>query len=267
MANKRMFSKSIVGSDAFMDMPPSTRELYFQLGMEADDDGFIGNPKRIVKGIGATDNDYDLLKAKKFVLVFPSGVLVIKHHRINNNWDKYNCKRTSYIEEFNQLFIKENMSYTVDNSQGVCVQTDNRLLTVSRREEKRREYTRTSKDVGNLTNKKKKMKKNSFNYSEKNTSDSYEDVIDLDSGEKVVEKPKSSKKVIELVEWAENRRGAKFMSRPKQYKAINLLKSSGNITPEDIKRRWIEMENDNFWKEKGFDFMAVFSSFERKPIK
>lgn len=150
MATKRMFSKSIVGSDAFMDMPPSTRELYFQLGMEADDDGFIGNPKRIVRGIGATDNDYDLLKAKKFVLVFPSGVLVIKHHRINNNWDKYNCKRTPYIEEFKQLAIKENMAYTLDISQGEPLQSANSLLTVSRREENKGEENRIEERRGEI---------------------------------------------------------------------------------------------------------------------
>jgi hypothetical protein len=132
-----MFSKDITGSDAFIDMPSSSQALYFHLGMEADDDGFIGNPKRIQKVVGTGDDDMRILISKRFVLVFPSGVVVIKHHRINNNWDKYNCKRTPYIDEFNQLFIKQNKAYTLDSTQGVSVQSENSLKTVFRIEENR----------------------------------------------------------------------------------------------------------------------------------
>lgn len=139
MANKRMFSKEIVGSDAFQDMPDSSQLLYFHLGMEADDDGFIGNPKKIARSIGMSDDDMKILIAKRFVIVFESGVLVIKHHRINNNWDKYNCKRTMYLEEFSQLYIKENRAYTKDKTQGIPLQTENSLKTVFRIEENRRE--------------------------------------------------------------------------------------------------------------------------------
>lgn len=124
-----MFSKDIVGSDAFMDMPIGSQLLYFHLGMEADDDGFIGNPKRLMRGIGCKDDDLKVLLSKRFVLVFESGVLVIKHHRINNNWDKHNCKRTAYLDEFSQLNIKENRSYTLDKLQGLPAQTEVRLKT------------------------------------------------------------------------------------------------------------------------------------------
>jgi hypothetical protein len=137
MANKRMFSKDIVGSDAFQDMPSSSQLLYFYLGMEADDDGFIGNPKKIARSIGMAEDDMKILISKRFVLLFPSGVLVVKHHRINNNWDKYNCKRTMYLEEFCQLYIKENKAYTTDKTQGIAVQSDNSLQTVFRIEENR----------------------------------------------------------------------------------------------------------------------------------
>lgn len=125
-----MFSKEIVGSDAFQDMPASSQLLYFHLGMEADDDGFIGNPKKIARSIGMAEDDMKILVAKRFVLLFPSGVLVIKHHRINNNWDKCNFKRTVYLEEFNQLFIKENKAYTTDKTQGIPVQSEFSLKTV-----------------------------------------------------------------------------------------------------------------------------------------
>ena len=137
MANKRMFSKEIVGSDAFLDMPTSSQLLYFHLGMEADDDGFIGNPKKITRFIGANEDDLKILLSKRFLLIFKSGVVVIKHHRMNNNWDKYNCKRTVYAEEFSQLYIKENKAYTLDKTQGLRLQSENSLKTVFRREEKR----------------------------------------------------------------------------------------------------------------------------------
>lgn len=137
-----MFSKEIVGSDAFQDMPSSSQLLYFHLGMEADDDGFIGNPKKISRSIGMADDDMKILVAKRFVLLFDSGVLVIKHHRINNNWDKYNCKRTMYVEEFNQLYIKPNKAYTQDKTQGIPIQSENSLKTVFRIEENRIEENR-----------------------------------------------------------------------------------------------------------------------------
>lgn len=137
MATKRMFSKDITGSDAFLDMPASTQVLYFHLGMEADDDGFVGNPKKVMRVIGSSEDDLKILLTKRFLLTFTSGVVVVKHHRINNNWDKYNCKRTMYLEEFSQLNIKENRSYTLDKSQGIPLQSANSLQAVSRIEEKR----------------------------------------------------------------------------------------------------------------------------------
>ncbi len=139
MANKRMFTRVIVGSDAFLDMPASSQLLYFHLGMEADDDGFIGNPKKVCRFIGASDDDLKILISKRFVLIFESGVIVIKHHRMNNNWDKYNCKRTVYLEEFKQLNLKENKAYTLDKIQENSIQSETSLKPVFRIEENRRE--------------------------------------------------------------------------------------------------------------------------------
>jgi len=115
-----MFSPMIVGSDAFLDMPTSSRELYFQLGMYADDDGFV-NPKRVIRMVGASDDDLKILSAKRFVIQFENGVLVIKHWRMNNLVRKDWYQPTQYLEEKKKLFIKKNGSYTDDNSQGVPV--------------------------------------------------------------------------------------------------------------------------------------------------
>ena len=84
MAERRMFAKTIVFSDAFLDMPMSARCLYFTLGMFADDDGFVNSPKSIMRQCGASMDDMNILMAKKFIIIFESGIIVIKHWRIHN---------------------------------------------------------------------------------------------------------------------------------------------------------------------------------------
>ena len=99
MANKRMFSKQIIDSDAFLEMPLSTQALYFHLSMRADDDGFLNNAKQIMRLICANQNDYDLLLAKRFIIQFDDGICVIKHWRINNYLRKDRYRATIYKDE------------------------------------------------------------------------------------------------------------------------------------------------------------------------
>lgn len=107
-----MFTKKIVDSDAFLDMPLSTQALYFHLNMRADDDGFINNPKKIQRIIGASEDDLKLLIAKRFVICFENGVIVIKHWRMHNTLRKDRYNPTTYQEQFLMLDIKDNNSYT-----------------------------------------------------------------------------------------------------------------------------------------------------------
>lgn len=118
MAQRRMFSKDIVRSDAFLDMPPSTQLLYFHLGMEADDDGFIGNNKMVARLAGSSNDDIKLLIAKRFILAFPSGVVVVKHWKINNYIQSDRYRQTKYLQEKNLIITKENGAYT-ENIQNV----------------------------------------------------------------------------------------------------------------------------------------------------
>ena len=111
MAERRMFAKTIVLSDAFLDMPMSARCLYFTLGMLADDDGFVNAPRSVMRQCGASDDDIKLLISKKFVLLFDSGVIVIKHWRINNYLQKDRIQPTKYIEEKAQLTLDEKGGY------------------------------------------------------------------------------------------------------------------------------------------------------------
>lgn len=112
MAQRRMFAMSIVDSDAFLSMPLSTQSLYFHLGMRADDDGFVNSPKKVMRMIGATEDDMNILIAKRFLLVFDSGIIVIKHWKINNYIQRDRYKETLYIDEKDSLRIKENGAYT-----------------------------------------------------------------------------------------------------------------------------------------------------------
>ena len=108
-----MFAKTIIDSDAFLDMPLSSQALYFHLSMRADDEGFINNPKKIKRMIGASDDDLKLLIIKNFVIPFETGVVVIKHWRIHNYIRSDRLTKTVYKEEREQLEVKENGAYTV----------------------------------------------------------------------------------------------------------------------------------------------------------
>ena len=119
MAERRMFAKTIIDSDAFLDMPLSAQALYFHLSMRADDDGFINNPKKIQRMVGASDDDCKLLIMKRFVITFESGVIVIKHWKIHNYIRNDRYKPTIYQEEKSQLVEKENKGYTEVSNLGI----------------------------------------------------------------------------------------------------------------------------------------------------
>ena len=135
MANKRMFTMKIVDTDAFLDMPLSTQCLYFHLNMRADDDGFIGNPKRIEKIIGANDDDLKLLIAKRFVILFDDGVIVIKHWRMHNTLSRDRYIETSYTDEKKKLLLKDNGSYSLTNGNSI---DDTKLIERSNRQTQKR---------------------------------------------------------------------------------------------------------------------------------
>lgn len=140
----------IVDTDAFLDMPLSTQCLYFHLNMRADDDGFIGNPKRIEKIIGANDDDLKLLIAKRFVILFDDGVIVIKHWRMHNTLSRDRYIETSYTDEKKKLLLKDNGSYSLTNGNSI---DDTKLIERSNRQtQKRRKIderkTHSDKDIG-----------------------------------------------------------------------------------------------------------------------
>lgn len=111
-----MFTKKITESDAFLDMPSSTQMLYFHFSMNADDDGFVNNPRRIQRMCGASDDDFKLLILKSFIITFESGVIVIKHWKMHNYIQSDRYKQTDYIAEKMQLGLELNKAYTLDEN-------------------------------------------------------------------------------------------------------------------------------------------------------
>ena len=116
LAERRMFAKKITESDAFLDMPSSTQMLYFHLSMNADDDGFVNNPKKIQRMCGASDDDFKLLVAKSFVILFESGIIVIKHWKMHNYIQSDRYRPTDYVDEKSMLGVKRNKAYTLDEN-------------------------------------------------------------------------------------------------------------------------------------------------------
>lgn len=173
MANRRMMTKKITNSDAFTEMPLSAQALYLHLNMEADDDGFVNSPKRIQRMIGASEDDLKLLVAKRFVLVFESGIIVIKHWRMHNYIQKDRYTPTQYQEELAQLAVKDDGSYTeltnveistipedVSILDTECIQDGYILYTQVRDRDRDRERERDSKEKKKETKHKHGMYKN-----------------------------------------------------------------------------------------------------------
>lgn len=115
-----MFAKTIVDSDAFLEMPQSTQLMYFHLSMRADDEGFINNPKAIMRSVGCKDDDMRLLISKKFIIPFESGVVVIKHWKIHNYIQSDRFIPTKYQDEKMQLELDENKAYRLPKTE--CIQ-------------------------------------------------------------------------------------------------------------------------------------------------
>lgn len=130
MAERRMFSKTIIECDKFIDMPLSSQCLYFHLSMNADDDGFVDSPKKIKRSIGCTDDDLKILVSKGFIIPFESGVVVITHWNVNNSIRGDRKKSTLYTTEKSSLAIGDSGEYCQPSGNQLttnCQPTDNQM--------------------------------------------------------------------------------------------------------------------------------------------
>lgn len=119
MARRRMFSLDIVDSDQFTDLPPMARLLYYELGVRADDDGFIGNPKKVTRFAECSEDDIKILEEHGFIFKFDSGVLVIRHWNVNNQLRNDRYHETFYKEEKNKLYKNDNNTYCLIEKDGL----------------------------------------------------------------------------------------------------------------------------------------------------
>ena len=121
MADKRMFAKSIIESDPFMDMPAEAQMLYIHLNLAADDDGFVDRPRAIMRSCGASNDSMKLLIAKKFVLAFErkdNFIVVVKHWKMHNYIRKDTYHETKYRELMRELYYDENNAYSLNSGDG-----------------------------------------------------------------------------------------------------------------------------------------------------
>lgn len=156
MARKRMFDLEVVDTDLFLEMPQSTQNLYFHLGMRADDDGFVSNPKKIIRTIGANEDDLKILFSKQFVIPFESGIVVIRHWKLNNYLRKDRHTDTIYKEEKKQLIEDENGVYKLSTTVGIPNDNQDTTNGLHSIEENRKEEIsiekNSSSSVNNLYN-------------------------------------------------------------------------------------------------------------------
>lgn len=132
MAQRRMFSNVITDSDLFLEMPLTAQALYFHLGMRADDEGFISNPKRILRSVNCAEDDLKILIAKGFVIPLSNGIIVITHWNLNNKLRKDRKSETFFSKEKAMISLDENGTYflnsSVDNQMATtCQPTDNQM--------------------------------------------------------------------------------------------------------------------------------------------
>lgn len=121
MAERRMISKKVVDTDLFLDMPVSTRLLYYDLSVRADDDGFVASPKRITRMVGCSEDDLKLLVAKGYLIPFESGVCVIRDWKVHNYIPKDRYHETDYREEKSMLTESETGAYSLNGKNTACL--------------------------------------------------------------------------------------------------------------------------------------------------
>ena len=126
MAERRMFAKTVIDSDLFLEMPITSQLLYFHLSMRADDDGFINKPKSIMRLIGCKADDMKVLISNQFVIPFDTGVVVIKHWRVHNYIQNDRYKPTQYQAEKSQISLDKSNVYNMDTD---CIQDVSNMET------------------------------------------------------------------------------------------------------------------------------------------
>ena len=223
IAERRMFAKTIIDSDAFLDMPLPTQALYFHLSMRADVEGFVNNPKKIQRMIGAADDDAKMLIAKNFVIPFESGVVVIKHWKIHNYIRHDRLNETAYTEERSQLVLKDNGAYSK-----VCQSSDGQLPDTCQSDD----------SIGKVRLGKVRLGKDSID----DSLQSNDDVTDNET-------TSHNDEIKEIVSYLNERTGSKYRPSTKETKSHINARLNEGFTVEDCKTV-IDIKTDEWLGDK-----------------
>jgi hypothetical protein len=250
-----MTSLEVINTDAFLDMPQSSQLLYFHLNARADDDGFVSNPKSIMRNCGAQGDDIKLLIAKKFLINFEDGVCVIKHWRINNYIRKDIYSETKYLNHKQILFIRPNGAYTLtDDGRAVCVPRGHFQLEDIKPKLLKKGSTKARKHVDEPSTEralrlgKVRLGKVSIN---KDISEQSSQVFDWNNYLKGMD---DNKRVdIQLIGYFFRRRGLSFSSKAEAEIAIRRhLRAAKSLVPFEKKKVFKGMDEcDVLEKQKG----------------
>ena len=224
MASKRMFDRAIVEQDSFFDLPMEAKALYFLLGIEADDEGFV-NPRKVLRLYGGNDDSVRILALKGFVIPFDSGIIVITDWKRNNYLDKKRVKPTIYLQEKAQITYDEGSEKYVFNK---CSKNVKQMLQENRIEENRIDII---EPVGSVSVKENKKKFGKFQRV-KLTEKEYEKLI-KEFGEDFIKK--QIEKLDEYVESNNNKN---------KYSNFNL------VIRKAIREKWYEVTKVPEWFDK-----------------
>lgn len=232
MARRRMFNLDIIDTDLFIEMPQSSRLLYYELCMRADDDGFVSSPKKIQRVVGCSDDDFKVLITKKFIIPFETGIVVIRHWKIHNYIQKDRYKETLYSEEKRLLSQEENGAYKLMDTS--CIQNGD-----------------TGKDSielvkDSIDNNKKERKKTSYDEilnSMIEDDDVKNTICDYIKMRKLIKKPMTDRAVTMLIN--------------KLYKLSNNKQIQIKILEQSILKNWTDIypykEENNYASYQGND--------------
>ena len=262
MAKKRMFSLDVIDLDSFIEMPISAKLLYYDLGMRADDDGFVGNPNKITLLAGCNEEDIETLIKNKFIYMFSSGVIAIRHWNVNNQIRKDRYNETFRIEEKRLLKLENNVYELKDNS-GI----PNDIPTVTTVK-----YSIGKNSIDKLSvDKKSKEKKSLEEKREEKIIDNFH--VDVDTGEIleyeiVSEKDKVYKTIIDYLN---DKIGTSYRSNSAKTKFLIDARLNEGYKEEDFflvidkkYKEWKDSEMEKFLRPETL-FSNKFESYYNQP--
>ena len=127
MASRRMFSKNVLESDMFLDMPAGAKLLYIYLSLNADDDGFVNGPRKVMRETNSTEDDLKVLAAQSFIYLFETGVVVVRHWKMQNTIQRDRYRKTTNSREMSMLTVASDKSYELIDPEKI----NNGIVSVS----------------------------------------------------------------------------------------------------------------------------------------